>query len=206
MAVPAVKASTGAPFYLHRADLPILHELPERVRLWLDMDVDPVPDPDGYLEHGQIIQVGEEELEVRFTPGHAPGHVVFVHHAGNQVLIRSINTTIIGVLPVAALLITGTFILGTGPLKDLGLALFVGMVAGAYSSIFLAAPLFAQMKELEPAQVAHRARLTRRTSRHAGRGEAFVVAGWETVGEVSNANVTGAEPGLSAERPRGRSC
>ncbi len=85
MAVPAVKASTGAPFYLHRADLPVLHELPERVRLWLDMDVDPVPDPDGYLEHGQIIQVGEEELEVRFTPGHAPGHVVFVHHAGNQV-------------------------------------------------------------------------------------------------------------------------
>ena len=42
-------------------------------------------DPDGYLEHGEIIQVGDEELEVRFTPGHAPGHVVFVHHAGKQV-------------------------------------------------------------------------------------------------------------------------
>jgi glyoxylase-like metal-dependent hydrolase (beta-lactamase superfamily II) len=85
MAVPSIKAATGAPFYLHRADLPVLHELPERVRLWLDMDVDPIADPDGYLEHGDIIQVGEEELEVRFTPGHAPGHVVFVHHAGNQV-------------------------------------------------------------------------------------------------------------------------
>ena len=94
--------------------------------------------------------------------------------AVNQVLVRSINTTIIGVLPVAALLVTGTFILGTGPLKDLGLALFVGMVAGAYSSIFLAAPLFAQMKELEPAQVAHRARLARRTNRHAGRGDESV--------------------------------
>ena len=56
----------------------------------------------------------------------------------NQVLVRSINTTIIGVLPVAALLFTGWFVLGTGPLKDLGLALFIGMIAGAYSSIFIA--------------------------------------------------------------------
>ncbi len=110
--------------------------------------------------------------------------------AVNQVLVRSINTTIIGVLPVAALLITGTFILGTGPLKDLGLALFVGMVAGAYSSIFLAAPLFAQMKELEPAQVAHRARLTRRTSRHAGRGdESVAVATDAASGQASRATV-----------------
>ena len=55
------------------------------MRLWLDMEADPVDDPDDFLEHGQIITVGDEELEVRFTPGHAPGHVVFVHHAGRQV-------------------------------------------------------------------------------------------------------------------------
>lgn len=85
MAVNAIKAATGAPFYLHEADLPVLHDLPERVRLWLDMDVDPVADPDGYLVAGDRIAVGDEELEVRFTPGHAPGHVVFVHHAGRQV-------------------------------------------------------------------------------------------------------------------------
>ena len=70
--------------------------------------------------------------------------------AVNQVLVRSINTTIIGVLPVAALLFTGAVILGEGPLKDLALALFVGMVAGAYSSIFIATPILAQMKEREP--------------------------------------------------------
>ena len=70
--------------------------------------------------------------------------------AVNQVLVRSINTTVIGVLPVAALLFTGAVILGEGPLKDLALALFVGMVAGAYSSIFIATPLLAQMKEREP--------------------------------------------------------
>ena len=85
MALNAVKAATGAPFYLHKADLPILHDLPDRVRLWLDMEVEPVDDPDEYLEHGQVIQVGDEELEVRFTPGHAPGHVVFVNHKGRLV-------------------------------------------------------------------------------------------------------------------------
>ncbi len=85
LAVPAVRAATGAPFLLHCEDLPILQELPSRVRLWLDMEVDPIDDPDGFLEHGQLIPVGDEELEVRFTPGHAPGHVVFVHHAGKMV-------------------------------------------------------------------------------------------------------------------------
>ena len=85
--------------------------------------------------------------------------------AVNQVLIRSINTTIIGVLPVAALLFTGAFILQTGPLKDLGLALFVGMVAGAYSSIFIATPLLADMRESEPGMKEHRARLARRAAR-----------------------------------------
>lgn len=85
MAVNAIRTATGAPFYLHCADLPVLHEMPERVRLWLEMEAEPVDDPDGFLEHGQIITVGDEELEVRFTPGHAPGHVAFVHHAGRQV-------------------------------------------------------------------------------------------------------------------------
>ena len=80
-----LKAATDAPFYLHELHLPVLHELPERVRLWLDMEVDPLDDPDGYLNHGDRIAVGDEELEVRFTPGHAPGHVVFVDHAGRQV-------------------------------------------------------------------------------------------------------------------------
>ena len=80
MAVPAIRASTGAPFALHPADLPVLRQTPERVRLWLDMDVDPIDDPDEFLEHGQLIAVGDEELEVRFTPGHAPGHVIFIHH------------------------------------------------------------------------------------------------------------------------------
>ncbi|GAA3554018.1 protein translocase subunit SecF [Microlunatus spumicola] len=90
--------------------------------------------------------------------------------AVNQVLVRSINTTIIGVLPVAALLFAGTFILGEGPLKDLSLALFVGMISGAYSSIFIATPLLAQLKEREPDMRRHRARVETRRSKSEARG------------------------------------
>lgn len=85
MAVNGVKAATKAPFCLHPADLPILRDVPERVRLWLDSEVDPIDDPDEFLDHGQEIRFGDMVLEVRFTPGHAPGHVVFVDHAGQQV-------------------------------------------------------------------------------------------------------------------------
>jgi preprotein translocase subunit SecF len=84
------------------------------------------------------------------------------NHAVNQVLVRSLNTTIIGVLPVGAILFAGVFVLGSGPLEDLGLALFVGMIAGAYSSISIATPLLAQLREREPEMTAHRERVERR--------------------------------------------
>lgn len=86
--------------------------------------------------------------------------------ATNQVVMRSINTTIIGVLPVAALLVGGSM-LSSGPLQDLGLALFVGMLTGAYSSLFIAAPLLAWLKEREPEQIKHRETLVRRVERAA---------------------------------------
>jgi preprotein translocase subunit SecF len=68
----------------------------------------------------------------------------------NQTLVRSINTSIIGLLPVAAVLFVGAGLLGAGTLKDLALALFVGIAAGTYSSIFIATPLLADLKEREP--------------------------------------------------------
>ena len=85
MAVDALREATGAPFYLHENELPILRDVPERARLWLDTEIDPIDDPDEFLHHGRIIAFGQEELEVRFTPGHAPGHVVFVHHKERMV-------------------------------------------------------------------------------------------------------------------------
>ena len=70
--------------------------------------------------------------------------------AVNQTLMRSINTSLIALLPVAGLLFVGAGLLGVGTLKDLALVLFVGLAAGAYSSIFLATPIVADLKEREP--------------------------------------------------------
>ena len=70
--------------------------------------------------------------------------------AVNQTLVRSINTSIIALLPVAGLLIIGAGLLGAGSLKDLALALLIGLAAGAYSSIFIATPIVAGLKEREP--------------------------------------------------------
>jgi preprotein translocase subunit SecF len=69
--------------------------------------------------------------------------------AVNQTLVRSINTSIVALLPVGAILYVGVATLGSGALKDLALSLFVGMAAGAYSSIFIATPLAVQLKSGE---------------------------------------------------------
>ena len=69
--------------------------------------------------------------------------------AVNQTLVRSINTSLVALIPVGALLYVGAVQLGSGALKDLALALFVGMAAGAYSSIFIATPLLVQLKATE---------------------------------------------------------
>lgn len=70
--------------------------------------------------------------------------------AVNQTLVRSINTSVIALLPVGGILFVGAGLLGAGTLKDLALALFVGIAAGTYSSIFVATPLLAQLKERDP--------------------------------------------------------
>ncbi|MER5431606.1 protein translocase subunit SecF [Streptomyces sp. NPDC002588] len=68
----------------------------------------------------------------------------------NGTLVRSINTTVVALLPVAGLLFIGGGVLGAGTLNDISLSLFVGLAAGAYSSIFIATPLVADLKEREP--------------------------------------------------------
>ncbi len=68
----------------------------------------------------------------------------------NQTLARSINTSLVAILPVLAVLVVGAYILGATTLQNYGLALFVGLMSGAYSSIFIASPLLAWMKEREP--------------------------------------------------------
>jgi preprotein translocase subunit SecF len=82
----------------------------------------------------------------------------------NQTLVRSVNTSLIALLPVAGMLFIGAGLLGAGVLKDLALVLFVGMAIGAYSSIFIATPLVATLKEREPEMQALAKRLAQRAA------------------------------------------
>jgi preprotein translocase subunit SecF len=77
----------------------------------------------------------------------------------NQVLARSVNTSFVAVMPVFCILVVGSWILGASSLNDFGLALFIGLLSGAYSSIFIASPILALLKEREPRYVEIRRRL-----------------------------------------------
>jgi preprotein translocase subunit SecF len=87
-----------------------------------------------------------------------------VNHAVNQTLVRSANTSLIALLPVGSILFVGAGLLGAGTLKDLSLALFIGLAVGTYSSIFIAPPVLAQLREREPAMKA----LAKRVNARAG--------------------------------------
>ena len=86
----------------------------------------------------------------------------------NQTLVRSINTSVVALMPVACILVIGVGFLGAGTLKDLALALFIGTVAGTYSSIFVATPILAQIRERDPQMIALAKRVA---ARRASRGE-----------------------------------
>jgi preprotein translocase subunit SecF len=85
----------------------------------------------------------------------------------NQTLARSINTSLVAILPVLAVLVVGAEILGATTLQDYGLALVVGLLSGAYSSIFIASPALAVLREREPRYTAIRQRLELRNERSA---------------------------------------
>lgn len=72
-----------------------------------------------------------------------------VNLAVNQTLVRSVNTSVVAVLPVAAILFIGAALLGVGTLRDIALALFIGIIVGTYSSIFIAAPVYVHLREKE---------------------------------------------------------
>jgi preprotein translocase subunit SecF len=86
-----------------------------------------------------------------------------VNLAVNQTIVRSANTSIVAILPVAAILFVGAGLLGAGTLKDLSLALFIGLLVGTYSSIFIAPPVLATLREKEPAMQALAKRVNARS-------------------------------------------
>ncbi|MFP5326259.1 MAG: protein translocase subunit SecF, partial [Acidimicrobiia bacterium] len=126
----------------------------------------------------------------------------------NEVLMRSLNTSITALLPILSLLVLGGYVLGAATLKDFALALLVGLAASAYSSIFIASPLLAILKEREPRYRALRQRLESRggasgtgllTPAAAG-GGVGPLPGDSTGGERVAAEMPRPEPGTAASR------
>jgi len=95
--------------------------------------------------------------------------------AVNQTLMRSINTSLISLLPVAGLLFVGAGLLGVGTIKDLALILFVGLAVGGYSSLFLATPMVVELKQREPDVRTLARRVAARRSSASARGEQVLV-------------------------------
>jgi len=87
-----------------------------------------------------------------------------VNLAVNQTLVRSINTSVVAVLPVASILFIGAYLLGAGTLRDLSLALFIGIILGTLSTIFIAAPMYAWLRLNEPELKEHERQVRRRRS------------------------------------------
>jgi preprotein translocase subunit SecF len=114
--------------------------------------------------------------------------------AVNQTLMRSINTSLIALLPVGGLLFVGAGILGVGTIKDLALILFVGLASGAYSSLFLATPIVTDLTEREPAYQALARRVAAKRASDAKRAAEPEVAAAGTVAAPAPRRMTGPAP------------
>lgn len=104
-----------------------------------------------------------------------------VNLAVNQTLVRSINTMMVAVLPVAAILFIGAGLLGAGTLRDLSLALFVGILIGTAATIFIAAPMYAWLREGEPELVKQARKVAQRRASTTGPED----SGTETSGQAA---------------------
>jgi preprotein translocase subunit SecF len=122
--------------------------------------------------------------------------------AVNQTLMRSINTSLISLLPVGGLLFVGAGILGVGTIKDLALILFVGLASGAYSSLFLATPVVVDLVEQQPAYKALTKRVVAKRNSEAARGQAEVLAGATSTGGVALKKAPPRRAGGPAPAPR----
>jgi preprotein translocase subunit SecF len=111
-------------------------------------------------------KIKENERLVGTVPGLT--YTDMANQSLNQVLMRSLNTSFVALLPVASLLVVGVWIYGALALRDFGLALFVGLLTGAYSSIFVATPILAWLKEREPKNRAVAERAEIRAQRSGG--------------------------------------
>ena len=124
--------------------------------------------------------------------------------AVNQTLMRSINTSLIALLPVAGLLFVGVGVLGVGTIEDLALILFVGLATGAYSSLFLATPIVVDLTEREPEYKALTKRVVAKRSAEARRAAEAELVGAEPVARkrVTSGPAPAPRPGARPQRRR----
>ncbi len=131
-----------------------------------------------------------------------------VNRSLNQVLARSLNTSFVALLPVTSLLVVGSLIMGALSLREFGLALFVGLITGAYSSIFVATPILAKWREREPKMRALRERSESMAARSVPAprtAESPVAVGADVASTATTAVATTAvvdAPGEVVARPR----
>jgi preprotein translocase subunit SecF len=151
----------------------------------------------GYSLYDTVV-VFDKVLENVSERGERHTYAALVNMSMNQVIMRSINTSLTSLLPVGGLLFVGSFLLGATTLREFALALFIGIAVGTYSSIFLAAPLLAVWKESED----HWQKMRRRVQRKGGAGE------YAAKGIVSDdedpAKIAAAMSGVVARAPRKR--
>lgn len=104
----------------------------------------------GYSLYDTVVvfdKIRENTHEVEFSENATFAEKVNL--AINQTLVRSVNTSVVAVLPVASILFIGSWLLGAGTLRDISLALFIGIIVGTYSTIFIAAPFYSHLREGE---------------------------------------------------------
>jgi preprotein translocase subunit SecF len=116
----------------------------------------------------------------------------------NQVLMRSLNTSATSLLPIGSLLLVGSYLLGAATLREFALALFIGIAAGTYSSIFVATPLLAEWKEREPEWQRMQRRVARRS------GETVLTAAEASSAMATEVRGTGATPRAPKQRRKRR--
>ncbi|CAN5667366.1 protein translocase subunit SecF [soil metagenome] len=140
------------------------------------------------------------------TSGNKMTYTEMVDMSLNQVLMRSLNTQITALIPILSVLLVGSLALGQTSLQEFGLALFIGQLSGAYSSIFIASPLLAILKEREPRYRALRQRISEKTGTGRGRHVDLVddddddAVPAKAAVETAGARATG---GSSPKRPKG---
>lgn len=104
----------------------------------------------GYSLYDTVVVFDKiKENTADFGPSSTSTYGELVNLAVNQTLVRSINTSVVAALPVASILFIGAFVLGAGTLRDISLALLIGIIAGTYSTIFIAAPMYAHLRSRE---------------------------------------------------------